>query len=83
MGISFIGLTEMIMSSLYTVLSIPLAVSVTATLLTRFITFWFRLLISYGAFQYGGLKLLFSQSENKNSMLTPLKSKPEYAGMGL
>jgi len=83
MGISFIGLTEMVMSSLYTVLSIPLAVSVTATLLTRFITFWFRLLISYGAFQYGGLRLLISQSENENSMLTPLKSKPEYAGMGL
>lgn len=65
MGISFIGVTEVIMSSLYTILSIPLAVSLTATLLSRFITFWFRLLIAYGAFQYVGLKLLFNHSGNK------------------
>jgi len=65
MGISFIGVTEVIMSTLYTILSIPLAVSLTATLLTRFITFWFKLLIAYGAFQYVGLKLLLNQGESK------------------
>jgi uncharacterized protein (TIRG00374 family) len=65
MGISFIGVTEVIMSTLYTILSIPLPVSLTATLLSRFITFWFRLLIAYGAFQYVGVKLLLNQSGNK------------------
>jgi uncharacterized protein (TIRG00374 family) len=62
MGISFVGVTEVIMSALYTILSIPLAVSLTATLLSRFITFWFRLLIAYGAFQYVGVKLLLNQN---------------------
>jgi uncharacterized protein (TIRG00374 family) len=63
MGISLIGVTEVITSTLYTILSIPLAVSLWATLLTRFITFWFKLLISYCAFQYAGLKLLFNQDK--------------------
>ena len=65
MGISFIGVTEVITSTLYTILSIPLAVSLTATLLSRFITFWFRLLCAYGAFQYVGVKLLLKQGESK------------------
>jgi uncharacterized protein (TIRG00374 family) len=65
MGISFIGVTEVIISALYTILSIPLAVSLWATLLTRFITFWFKLLIAYGAFQYAGLKFLLNLGENK------------------
>lgn len=63
MGVSFIGVTEVIVSTLYTILSVPLPVSLTATLLSRFVTFWFRLLISYGAFQYVGLKVLFNPEE--------------------
>jgi uncharacterized protein (TIRG00374 family) len=70
MGISFLGLTELITSFLWNVLSIPVTVSLTATLLTRFITFWFRLLIGYGAFQYVGLKLLFNQNGNKTEQNT-------------
>ena len=62
MGVSFIGVTEVITSALYTLLTIPLAVSLTVTLLTRFITFWFSLLIGYVAFQYVGLKLLLNQN---------------------
>jgi uncharacterized protein (TIRG00374 family) len=65
MGISFVGITEVITSALYTILSIPSAVSLWATLLTRFVTFWFKLVIAYGAFQYAGLKFLLSPSENK------------------
>jgi uncharacterized protein (TIRG00374 family) len=65
MGISFIGVTEVVISTLYTVLSVPLPVSLTATLLLRFITFWFRLLIAYGAFQYVSLRLLFNKGEIK------------------
>jgi uncharacterized protein (TIRG00374 family) len=70
MGISFIGVTEVITSTLYTILSIPLAVSLAATLLSRFITFWFRLLIAYGAFQYVSLRLLLNQSEIKTEQKT-------------
>jgi uncharacterized protein (TIRG00374 family) len=73
MGISFVGVTEVIMSALYTILSIPLAVSLTATLLTRFITFWFRLLIAYGAFQYVGVKLLLNLSNNKIEQNTKIQ----------
>jgi len=65
MGISFLGVTELITSFFWNVLSIPLTISLTATLLTRFITFWFRLFIGYGAFQYASLKLLFNQNGNK------------------
>lgn len=70
MGISFVGVTEVIMSALYTILRIPSAVSLTATLLSRFITFWFNLIIAYGAFQYAGLKLLLNQAESKTEQKT-------------
>jgi hypothetical protein len=71
MGISFVGVIEVIMSALYTILRIPSAVSLTATLLSRFITFWFNLIIAYGAFQYAGLKLLLNQAENKTEQKIP------------
>jgi hypothetical protein len=56
---------EVIISTLYTILRIPLAVSLWVTLLTRFMTFWFKSLLAYGAFQYAELKLLLNQGENK------------------
>jgi uncharacterized membrane protein YbhN (UPF0104 family) len=56
---------EVIISTLYTIFRIPLAVSLWATLLTRFMTFWFKSLLAYGAFQYVELKLLLNQGENK------------------
>lgn len=73
MGISFIGVTEVIISTLYTILSIPLAVSLTATLLSRFVTFWFKLIIAYGAFQYVGLKLLLNRSMTKLNRKQPIQ----------
>lgn len=74
MGVSFIGVIEVIMSTLYTILSIPLAVSTIATLLSRLLTFYFKLIIAYGAFQYVGLKLLLSQGETKIEEKPPIET---------
>jgi uncharacterized protein (TIRG00374 family) len=61
-GISFVGFTELVMSTAYTVLLIPAAISVSATLLTRIITLWFKLIVSYAAFQYAGIKMLLDKT---------------------
>ena len=50
-GVSLVGFTEIIMSSIYVVLGIPAAVSLTATLLTRLAAFWFKLLVAYVVFE--------------------------------
>jgi uncharacterized protein (TIRG00374 family) len=60
-GISFVGVTEIIMTSSYTLLGIPLAYSLSATLLTRVITLWFKLVVSYFAFQYAGVQILLGK----------------------
>ena len=61
MGISFVGFTEIIMSSSYTVLGIVPAVSLSVTLLTRVITLWFKLIVSYFAFQWAGVEILLDR----------------------
>jgi len=58
MGISFVGFTEIAMSGSYTVLGILPAVSVSATLLTRIVTLWFKLIAAYVAFQFVGVEIL-------------------------
>jgi uncharacterized protein (TIRG00374 family) len=60
-GISFVGITEIIMSSSYTLLGIPAAFSLSATLLTRVITLWFKLVVSYFAFQWAGVEILMGR----------------------
>jgi len=60
-GVSFVGVTEIIMTSSYTLLGIPLAFSLSATLLTRIITLWFKLVVSYFAFQYAGVQILLGR----------------------
>ncbi len=62
-GISVIGFTEIVLSSSYAVLGIPLAVSSAATLLTRFVTFWFKLALTYGAVQLTGVELLLGRRQ--------------------
>jgi len=57
-GLSFVGFAEVIVSSSYAVLGIPLAVSLSATLLTRVVTLWFKLVVSYAAFQWTGAEIL-------------------------
>ena len=58
MGISFVGFTEIVMSGSYTVLGILPAVSVSATLLTRVVTLWFKLIAAYLVFQFVGVEIL-------------------------
>jgi uncharacterized protein (TIRG00374 family) len=60
-GVSFVGVTEIIMSSSYTLLGIPPAFSLSATLLTRVITLWFKLVVSYFAFQWAGVEILIGR----------------------
>jgi uncharacterized protein (TIRG00374 family) len=62
-GISFLGFTEIVMSGSYTVLGIPPALSLSATLLTRVVTLWFKLAISYVAFQWAGIRMLLNQEQ--------------------
>lgn len=62
-GVSFLGFTEIVMSSSYTVLGIPPALSLSATLLTRVVTLWFKLIIAYVAFQWAGFKILLDKKQ--------------------
>jgi uncharacterized protein (TIRG00374 family) len=57
-GVTFFGFPELIMSVSFTALGIPAALSVSVTLLTRVVTLWFRLIISYAALQWVGIKIL-------------------------
>jgi uncharacterized protein (TIRG00374 family) len=58
LGVSFLGFTELIMSGSYTVLGIPAKVGLSATLLARIVTLWFKLVVAYFAFQWAGVKVL-------------------------
>jgi uncharacterized protein (TIRG00374 family) len=60
-GVSFVGLTEIITTTAYQVLSIPLALSFSVTLLTRIVTLWFKLILGYLAFQYAGVGILLGK----------------------
>jgi uncharacterized protein (TIRG00374 family) len=62
-GASFLGFTEIVVSGSYTILGIPIAISVSATLLTRIVTLWFKLVISYAVFQYAGINLLLGRKK--------------------
>jgi len=53
-----VGLIEIVMISLYTLLGIHPAISAAATVLTRVITLWFKLLLGYMAVQWVGIKVL-------------------------
>ncbi len=57
-----VGLVEIVMTSLYTLLSIPPTISAAATVLTRIITLWFKLLLGYMAVQWVGVKVLMGSA---------------------
>jgi uncharacterized protein (TIRG00374 family) len=63
MGVSFLGFTEIIVSGSYTLLGIPAAISVSATLLVRVVTLWFKLVVSYFIFQWAGIGLLLGKAQ--------------------
>ncbi len=60
-GLFFIGFAEIIISSSYTVLGIPPAIGLSVTLLTRVVTLWFKLVVSYVAFQWAGVGILLDK----------------------
>jgi uncharacterized protein (TIRG00374 family) len=60
-GVTFFGFPELIMSISFTALGIPAALSVSVTLLTRVVSLWFRLVVSYGALQWAGIKIMFNK----------------------
>jgi uncharacterized protein (TIRG00374 family) len=62
-GVSLVGFTEIIMSSSYAILGIPAAISVSATLLARVVTLWFKLVVSYVVFQWAGIELLLGKAK--------------------
>ena len=68
-GVSFVGLTEIIMTTAYQALLIPLAVSFSVTLLTRVVTLWFKLILGYVAFQWAGVGLLLGKKPKHDEPL--------------
>ena len=60
-GFTFFGVPELIMSLSFTALGIPAAMSVSVTLLTRVVSLWFRLIVSYGALQWAGIKIMLNK----------------------
>lgn len=57
-GLTFFGFPEVIMSVSFTALGIPAVLSVSVTLLTRVVSLWFRLAVSYSALQWAGIKII-------------------------
>ncbi|MGA2309533.1 MAG: flippase-like domain-containing protein [Candidatus Bathyarchaeia archaeon] len=71
-GVSFLGFTEIIVSGSYALLGIPAAISVSATLLTRVVTLWFKLVVSYFVFQWAGIGLLLGKGQGTKTPLPNL-----------
>jgi uncharacterized protein (TIRG00374 family) len=57
-GVTFFGFTEIVMTSAFTALGIQVDVSFAVTLLTRVVNLWFRLIVSYLALQWAGIKII-------------------------
>lgn len=53
-----VGFMEIVMTTLYTLLGVPIAISAVATLLTRVVTLWFKLVVGYAAVQWVGIDVL-------------------------
>ena len=57
-GVTIFGFTEIVMTSIFTFLGIPVDLSFSVTLLTRVVNLWFRLVVSYLALQWAGIKII-------------------------
>ncbi len=57
-GVAFVGFPELIMSVTLTALNIDPVVAVSVALLTRVVNLWFRLIVSYVALQWAGVKIM-------------------------
>ncbi len=73
MGVSFLGFTEIIVSSSYAILGIPVAISVSVTLLVRIVTLWFKLAVSYIVFQWAGIGVLLGKDKESKATLSDIR----------
>jgi glycosyltransferase 2 family protein len=65
-GIGIFGVNEIVMIASFRALGLPDGLSVSVTLLTRAVTLWFRLVMSYGAFQWTSVKLVRQKDNNRS-----------------
>lgn len=62
-GVIIFGFPELIMTLTFTALYIDPAVAVSVALLTRVVNLWFRLIVSYIALQWAGIKIIRQTSK--------------------
>ncbi len=58
-----VGFMEFVMTTLYTLLGVPIVVSAAATVLTRVVTLWFKIIMGYAAVQWIGISVLMGGTE--------------------
>jgi uncharacterized protein (TIRG00374 family) len=63
-GIAFFGFPELIMTVSFSALLIPTPLAFSVTLLTRVVNLWFRLVVSYFALQWAGIKIVKQNHAN-------------------
>jgi uncharacterized protein (TIRG00374 family) len=67
LGVPFeVGLPEITMTTLYTLLGVPVGISATATILNRIITLWFRFFIGFAAQQWLEIKRITASGNTKD-----------------
>ena len=64
-GVTVFGFPELIMTLTFTALYIDPAVAVSVALLTRVVNLWFRLIVSYFALQWAGIKIIRQTKLNR------------------
>jgi len=64
-GLTIFGFPELIMTLTFTALYIDPAIAVSVTLLTRVVNLWFRLIISYSALQWAGIKIIRQKNKDQ------------------
>jgi uncharacterized protein (TIRG00374 family) len=64
-GVTVFGFPELIMTMTFTALYIDPAVAVSVALLTRVVNLWFRLIVSYLALQWAGIKIIRQTNKNQ------------------
>jgi uncharacterized protein (TIRG00374 family) len=69
-GVTIFGFPELIMTLTFTALYIDPAVAVSVALLTRVVNLWFRLIVSYFALQWAGIKIIRQQPKNTKQTLS-------------
>ena len=75
-GVTIFGFTEIVMTSAFTALGVQVDVSFAVTLLTRVVNLWFRLIVSYLALQWAGIKIIRqTRKSQQGNILMPTTTK--------